>query len=237
MTKLNFTIILLLVFQNIASSQSIDNNPDFEVSNNNALDFSSIQNRDFYIQEKSIHEYAKSFNKIDQRNCNTDLKIFTNRNPEILWSNVSRNDSLPMLKLTRIDGEKTKTRFILEDKKILIMTLDSVKFKGKLKIINKDSIQIKSIVIPINNILIIKKPINAARITGNIIGGFVSYVGVAILIDLGVEEGGPIFLLASALSSPFYAMNYVRRKYELNSKWKAEIEYFKNRKKKNNSSK
>ena len=233
MIKFNFTIILLLVFENFAFTQTIDNNLDFEVSNNNALDFSRIQNRDFFIQEKSILEYANTFNNIDEKNCNSDLKIFTNQNPKITRSNVTRNDSLPMLKLTRIDGEKTKTRFILEDKKILIMTLDSVKFKGKLKIINKDSIQIKSIVIPINNILIIKKPVNAARITGNIIGGLFSYIGVAILIDFGVSEGGPYFLLASALSSPFYAMNYVRRKYELNSKWKAEIEYFKNRKKKN----
>jgi len=222
-----------LVFENFAFTQTIDNNLDFEVSNNNALDFSRIQNRDFFIQEKSILEYANTFNNIDEKNCNSDLKIFTNQNPKITRSNVTRNDSLPMLKLTRIDGEKTKTRFILEDKKILIMTLDSVKFKGKLKIINKDSIQIKSIVIPINNILIIKKPVNAARITGNIIGGLFSYIGVAILIDFGVSEGGPYFLLASALSSPFYAMNYVRRKYELNSKWKAEIEYFKNRKNKN----
>jgi Asp-tRNA(Asn)/Glu-tRNA(Gln) amidotransferase C subunit len=233
MIKFNFTIILLLVFENFAFTQTIDNNLDFEVSNNNALDFSRIQNRDFFIQEKSILEYTNTVNNIDEKNCNTDLKIFTNQNPKITRSNVTRNDSLPMLKLTRIDGEKTKTRFILEDKKILIMTLDSVKFKGKLKIINKDSIQIKSIVIPINNILIIKKPVNAARITGNIIGGLFSYIGVAILIDFGVSEGGPYFLLASALSSPFYAMNYVRRKYELNSKWKAEIEYFKNRKKKN----
>lgn len=233
MIKFNFTIILLLVFENFAFTQTIDNNLDFEVSNNNALDFSRIQNRDFFIQEKSILEYANTFNNIDEKNCNSDLKIFTNQNPKITRSNVTRNDSLPMLKLTRIDGEKTKTRFILEDKKILIMTLDSIKFKGKLKIINKDSIQIKSIVIPINNILIIKKPVNAARITGNIIGGLFSYIGVAILIDFGVSEGGPYFLLASALSSPFYAMNYVRRKYELNSKWKAEIEYFKNRKNKN----
>jgi len=234
MIKFNFTIILLLVFENFAFTQTIDNNLDFEVSNNNTLDFSRIQNRDFFIQEKSIHEYANTVNNIiDEKNCNSNLKIFTNQNPKITRSNVTRNDSLPMLKLTRIDGEKTKTRFILEDKKILIMTLDSIKFKGKLKIINKDSIQIKSIVIPINNILIIKKPVNAARITGNIIGGLFSYIGVAILIDFGVSEGGPYFLLASALSSPFYAMNYVRRKYELNSKWKAEIEYFKNRKNKN----
>jgi len=234
MIKFNYTIILLLIFQNFAFTQTLYSKLDLEFSNNNELDFSSIQNRALLIQEKSSPEYANTVNNIiDEKNCNTDLKIFTNRNPEILWSNVSRNDSLPMLKLTRIDGEKTKTRFILEDKKILIMTLDSVKFKGKLKIINKDSIQIKSIVIPINNILIIKKPVNAARITGNIIGGLFSYIGVAILIDFGVSEGGPYFLLASALSSPFYAMNYVRRKYELNSKWKAEIEYFKNRKKKN----
>ncbi len=232
MIKFNFTIILLLIFENFAFTQTIDNNLDFEVSNNNALNFSRIQNRDFFIKEKSIHKYANTVNNIEEKNGNTDLKIFTNQDPKITWSNVSRNDSLPMLKLTRIDGEKTKTRFILEDKKILIMTLDSIKFKGKLKIINKDSIQIKSIVIPINNILIIKKPVNAARITGNIIGGLFSYIGVAILIDFGVSEGGPYFLLASALSSPFYAMNYVRRKYELNSKWKAEIEYFKSRKKK-----
>ena len=232
MIKFNFTIILLLIFENFAFTQTIDNNLDFEVSNNNALNFSRIQNRDFFIQEKSIHKYANTVNNIEEKNGNTDLKIFTNQDPKITWSNVSRNDSLPMLKLTRIDGEKTKTRFILEDKKILIMTLDSIKFKGKLKIINKDSIQIKSIVIPINNILIIKKPVNAARITGNIIGGLFSYIGVVILIDFGVPEGGPYFLLASALSSPFYAIDYVRRKYELNSKWKAEIEYFKSRKKK-----
>jgi hypothetical protein len=234
MIKFNYTIILLLVFQNFAFTQTLYSKLDLEFSNNNELDFSSIQNRALLIQEKSSPEYANTVNNIiDEKNCNTDLKIFTNQNPKITRSNVTRNDSLPMLKLTRIDGEKTKTRFILEDKKILIMTLDSVKFKGKLKIINKDSIQIKSIVIPINNILIIKKPVNAARITGNIIGGLFSYIGVAILIDFGVSEGGPYFLLASALSSPFYAMNYVRRKYELNSKWKAEIEYFKNRKKKN----
>jgi hypothetical protein len=233
MIKFNYTIILLLIFQNFAFTQTLYSKLDLEFSNNNELDFSSIQNRALLIQEKLSPEYANPVNNIDEKICNTDLKIFTNQNPKITRSNVTRNDSLPMLKLTRIDGEKTKTRFILEDKKILIMTLDSVKFKGKLKIINKDSIQIKSIVIPINNILIIKKPVNAARITGNIIGGLFSYIGVAILIDFGVSEGGPYFLLASALSSPFYAMNYVRRKYELNSKWKAEIEYFKNRKKKN----
>jgi hypothetical protein len=233
MKKLNIIILLFLAFQNIASSQSINNNLDFEVSNNNALDFSRIQNRDFFIQEKSILEYANTVNNIDEKNCNSDLKIFTNQNPKITWSNVSRNDSLPMLKLTRIDGEKTKTRFILEHKKILIMTLDSLKFKGKLKIINKDSIQIKSIVIPINNILIIKKPVNAARITGNIIGGILSYATVLLVADFGLSDEGIFSLAAIALSSPFYAMNYVRRKYELNSKWKAEIEYFKNRKNKN----
>jgi hypothetical protein len=212
MRILIFLTILFLALENFNFSQT--KNYD------SGIQFSTFKNEDSLILEKSFDQHITRDCQIDQRNYTDNSKIFINEKPKIISANESHNDTLRYLKISRKDGRNSKGRIILENKKILIITTDSIKVKGKLKFINKDSIQIKSNSIAIKNIVIIKKPINAARITGNIIGGLFSYIGVAASID----QYEPIYLLiGSAISIPFYAMNYVRRKYVLNSKWKAEI--------------
>lgn len=224
MRALIFLAILLFLFENFTFSQKTVIDLGFPCSQ--LLNLSNIQKKeDFNIQEQPCDENTKTnFNK-ELIVSNIDLNTFTNENLKIPYENITRKNPLSYLKISRKDEKNSKVRIILENKKILIITTDRLKVKGKLKFINKDSIQLKSTSIAINKIMIIKKPINTARITGNIIGGLFSYVGVAASID----QYEPIYLLfGSAISIPFYAMNYVRRKYDLNSKWKAEIVYEKN---------
>jgi hypothetical protein len=220
MREIIFLTILFFLFENFTFSQKTIIDLGFSCSK--VLNLSNIQKKeDSNIQEQPDDNTKTDYNK-ELIVSNIDLTTFTNENLKIPFENVTRKNPLLYLKITRKDGENSKVRIILENKKILVITTDSLKVKGKLKFINKDSIQLKSTSIAINKIMIIKKPINAARITGNIIGGLFSYVGVASSIDLYE----PIYLLiGSAISIPFYAMNYVRRKYDLKSKWKAEIIY------------
>ncbi|MCF8330408.1 MAG: hypothetical protein K9I37_08700 [Crocinitomicaceae bacterium] len=228
MRILIFLTILFLALENFNFSQTKNyvSYRDFSIKDTRYL--SIIHFEDSLMHEKSYNESTKRSSQINRNNYIENSQTFLNENIKIHSSNLSHNDTLGYLKISRTDGKNNKERIILENKKILIITTDSVKVKGKLKFINKDSIQIKSNTIAINNIVIIKKPINAARITGNIFGGLFSYIGVASSID----QYEPIyFLIGSAISMPFYAMNYVRRKYVLNSKWKAEIVSNKNYKK------
>lgn len=220
MRGLIFLIILFFVFDNFTFSQKTI--IDLGFSCGKVLDLSNIQKEYSNIQEQPYDEHAKTNYNKELIVSNNGLNTFTNENLIIPYENVTRKNPLLYLKISRKDGVNSKVRIILENKKILIITTDSLKVKGKLKFINKDSIQLKSTSIAINKIMIIKKPINAARITGNIIGGLFSYVGVAASIDLYEPI---ILLIGSAISIPFYAMNYVRRKYDLKSKWKAEIVY------------
>jgi len=149
---------------------------------------------------------------------------------EGLTNFINRRDSLPYLEISKLNSAGRKVKRISENTKLIVNTKDSLTFRGKLLVLSKDSILLKSkrdsvIPIAITNVLIIKKPSKASKIIGNTIGGLFAYLGFALLIDLGLEEGAPFAVIADGISLPFFAMNYIRKRYNLETKWKAEVKF------------
>jgi hypothetical protein len=135
-----------------------------------------------------------------------------------------RTDSIRLIQFTRIDGNIRKVKIIKEHKYLIIKTTDSLSFKGKISIINKDSIQINENILPIAKIRLIKKPVLSTLIIGNTFGYLFTVLSVGLFESQGVEEG----LTVAPLALPFYSMNFIRRRFNLETKWKAEVKFEKN---------
>lgn len=158
---------------------------------------------------------------------------------------INRRDSIPYIDFGKIHSKKIRHNRIDEGKVIIIKTKDSLTYSGRLVILNKDTILLRTkqdpkisvlmnnqmhfiyaeTPIALSNITLIKKPNKASKIIGNTIGGLFAYLGFALLIDLGLEEGAPFAVIADGISLPFFAMNYIRKRYNLETKWKAEVKF------------
>ena len=128
-----------------------------------------------------------------------------------------RTDSIRVIEFSRIDGNISKVKIIKENKYLIIKTSDSLRFKGKISIINKDSIQINENILPIAKIRLIKKPVLSTLIIGNTFGYIFTVLSVGLFESQGVEEG----LTVAPLALPFYSMNFIKRRFNLETKWKA----------------
>lgn len=154
----------------------------------------------------------------------------------------NQRDSFPILKLSKIDSQTGKVKEISEGQLLLLKTKDSINYRGKLLILNRDTIIVRTKrshnesnekftkyehFVALKDVTIIKKPSKASKIIGNTIGGLFVYIGAALLIDFGGEDGAAFMLISDAFSTPFFAMNYIRKRYNLQTKWKAEIKFHK----------
>lgn len=154
----------------------------------------------------------------------------------------NRRDSLPFLELSKIDSQTRKVKKINEGQLLLFKTKDSLNYRGKLLILNRDTVIIRmkrphneSLENPIKfehyvalkDVTTIKKPSKASRIIGNTLGGLFVYIGAALIIDLGGEDGAVFMLISDALSTPFFAMNYIRKRFNMQTKWKGEVKFHK----------
>lgn len=154
----------------------------------------------------------------------------------------NQRDSFPILKLSKIDSQTGKVKEISEGQLLLLKTKDSINYRGKLIILNRDTIIIRTKkphneshekltkyehYVALKDVTKIKKPSRTSKIIGNTIGGLFVYIGAALLIDFGGEDGAAFMLISDAFSTPFFAMNYIRKRYNLRTKWKAEVKFHK----------
>jgi hypothetical protein len=215
-TKMKFLLTITLYFLALSLYAQYDNNSHYYVKLKNGVVFNAQVNK-------------TSKNKIFFKNCN-DLKhanktikrkdidtihVLSLENPQQF---INRKDSIPVIQLTRIDNE-SKVKTIKENKFLHIKTTDSLSLKGKVIVVNKDTIQINEKILPIEKIRLIKKPVLSAIIFGNTFGYMFTVLSVGLLESQGVEEG----LTVAPLALPFYSMNFIRRRFNLETNWKAEI--------------
>lgn len=220
-TKMKFLLTIILYFFALSLYAQYDNNSHYYVKLKNGEVFNAQVNK-------------TSKNKIFFKNCNylkhanktikrKDIDTIHVLNLENLQQFINREDSIPLIQLTRIDnGSKVKT--IKENKFLHIKTTDSLSLKGKVMVVNNDSIKINEKILPIEEIRLIKKPVLSAIIFGNSFGCIFTVLSVGLLESQGVEEG----LTVAPLALPFYSMNFIRRRFNLETKWKAEVKFKKN---------
>ena len=171
-------------------------------------------------------------------------KIRSRKIDSIYYSNqensFNRKDSLPILQLFSWHSDGLSIRKIKENSKLVIRTKDSLKFKGRLIIVNQEAVflrlkndpnfspnlnlkldSIGSIkLIPISNISSIQTTGKSVRVVGNIVGSFITLFGL-----YKYYSTGEVFSIY--LSIPFYAINFRKKKFDLEGKWKAEVKFYK----------
>lgn len=130
-------------------------------------------------------------------------------------------DSIRFIQLTRIDGKIKKQISLKQGSFIILKTNDSLTYRCKIEFIDSNSIRIKNHIVAIDNIKTIKKPVLSARIFGNTFGFLFTILSLGLIESQGVEEG----LSVAPLALPFYSMNFIKRKYDLERKWKLEIKF------------
>lgn len=106
-------------------------------------------------------------------------------------------------------------------KKVKVFYSDSVKLKGRITTIYRDSVLLSGNVIPIDSLIFISKQSISATIIGNTIGTLFIGVGLIFVNDFKdyPEEAADYFVLAAGASSPFFAMNFIKRRFNLKEKW------------------
>jgi hypothetical protein len=172
-------------------------------------------------------------------------KIRYRRVDSIYYANqvnsFNRKDSLPYLQLSSWHSDGLSIRKITENSKLVIRTKDSLKLKGRLVIVNQDAVflrlrndpnfsphlnlKLDSIgsmkLIPISNISSIQTTGKSVRVAGNIMGGLITLFGLYKYYSTGE-------VISIYLSIPFYAVNFRKKNYDLETKWKAEVNFKQN---------
>ena len=153
-------------------------------------------------------------------------------------NSFNRRDSIPFIQLISWYSDGLSIKNIKENSKLVIRTKDSIKLRGRLVILNKDTIFLRfksdpnispqmngktdwvvsKKLIPISNISSLKTTGKSVRITGNLIGGIISLFGLYRYYSSGQY-------ISIFYSTPFYALNFRKKNYDLSTKWKAEIRF------------
>ena len=151
------------------------------------------------IEEKKIAEQENKFQGIED--------------------NTLANDSIAFLLYTKTNSILYRSRKMRDYSKAIIWTRDSVKIKGFFHIINLDSISINNDTIALDDIRSITKPNIVAKYVGNSIG-----IGL-LALELATAKNSIFWGVLTVGSVPFFAMNTIRKKFNLKDKWEVEVKY------------
>lgn len=128
-------------------------------------------------------------------------------------------DSIPRLVFTKMKKEK-KEKGAREDAKVMVKTTDGYKYKGRLHILNADSIEVDNQSLALTDIKSISKPSIGAIIAGNALGSFFVIAGFQ---SASKHASNFLIPVGSGIGAVFYSANAIRRKFDLNKKWKVKV--------------
>ena len=154
---------------------------------------------------------------------NIDTIFFTEH--ETKKNEINRRDSIPFLQFHKEGYLHTREKRIKENKLIVVKTLDSSVYKGKVHIVNEQTIRMNSDTVSISDIRVVKKPILATKIIGSTIGSFFFGVGVSLIAQFPGGEGFGYSLIADAFALPFFSMNFIKKSFNVQKKWEMEVKY------------
>ncbi len=201
---------------------------------NNSITCDSIKLKDGqFIQGEIIN---KSNRKITYVMCCEDCSVprkIKRKNIETIFyaeretksDEINRRDSIPFLQFHKEGVLNTRKKRIKENKIIVVKTLDSSAYKGKVHIVNEQTIRINSDTVTISDIRVVKKPILATKIIGSTIGSFFFGVGVSLIAQFPGGEGFGYSLIADAFALPFFGMNFMKKRFNVHKKWEMEVKF------------
>jgi len=227
LTYLLLNSILLLAQSNLLSCDSI------KLKNGKILKATIIEKKKHKIHYFNYQKPGWKIRKIRSRRI--DSIYYANQE-----NSFNRKDSLPYLQLSSWHSDGLSIRKIKENSNLVIRTKDSLKLKGKLVIVNQDAVFLRlkndpnfsphvnmkadSIasmkLILISNISSIKTTGKSVRVAGNIMGSLITLFGLYKYYSTGE-------VVSIYLSIPFYALNFRKKNYDLETKWKAEVKFYK----------
>lgn len=114
-----------------------------------------------------------------------------------------------------------RTIKLKKGKKIKVFYSDSIKLRGRITAIYKDSIVLSGKVISIDTLQFVSKQSVSATIVGNTIGTILIGLGISLAYDFKdyPSEAADYFILSAGASAPFFAMNFIKRRFNLEEKW------------------
>ena len=122
------------------------------------------------------------------------------------------------LLIKRVDSNKDPV--ILYDKStVIVKTKDAKRYKGSIEIVNTTTIRINGIVIPLDEINTLKKPMYGLKSFGFIAGT------VTFIASLATIDGDPFDGIFLVIVPPLYTLMLAKKKYKINDKWLLKVRY------------
>lgn len=119
------------------------------------------------------------------------------------------------LVFTKIGTNKTKE--LKSGSNVIVLTRESKKIKGIFRTVGRDSILVGGFTFALNDLKAISKTKTKAALIGN-------SVGITLLVSaIFSEKNYGEHLILAGLSIPFFALNAIKKKYDLEKTWKVEI--------------
>ena len=108
--------------------------------------------------------------------------------------------------------DDSKSHYIMENQKVVVITRNEEKIKGILQIENSSTITVSGKEIPISSIQKVKKPIKVVRVFGAILGSI-----TAITIPIGIGSASAL-IFEPFYASPLYLLA-VKKTFDLEYKY------------------